>query len=114
VDPKGVEAVKKVAEVLAKNTDIAIRVEGHTDNVPLKGSGDMKDNWDLSVLRATNVAKILQNNGVASKRIIASGRGESMPVADNSTTEGKARNRRTEIILSPDLSKLYQVLGTGQ
>jgi chemotaxis protein MotB len=82
--------------------------------VPLKGSGDMKDNWDLSVLRATNVAKILQNNGVSSKRIIASGRGESMPVADNSTTEGKARNRRTEIILSPDLSKLYQVLGTGQ
>lgn len=112
VDPKGVDAIKKVAEVLSKNTDIAIRVEGHTDNVPLKGSGDMKDNWDLSVLRATNVAKIIQNNGVTATRIIASGRGESMPVADNSTTEGKARNRRTEIILSPDLSKLYQVLGT--
>ena len=111
VDPKGVDAIKKVAEVLAKNPDIAIRVEGHTDNVPLKGSGDMKDNWDLSVLRATNVAKIIQNNGVPATRIIASGRGESMPVADNSTTEGKARNRRTEIILSPDLSKLYQVLG---
>ena len=112
VDPKGVDAIKKVAEVLSKNSDIAIRVEGHTDNVPLKGSGDMKDNWDLSVLRATNVAKIIQNNGVPATRIIASGRGESMPVADNSTTEGKARNRRTEIILSPDLSKLYEVLGT--
>ncbi|HZG00819.1 MAG TPA: OmpA family protein [Chitinophagales bacterium] len=114
VDPKGVDAIKKVAEVLAKNTDIAIRVEGHTDNVPLKGSGDMKDNWDLSVLRATNVAKIIQNNGVTATRIIASGRGESMPIADNTSTDGKARNRRTEIILSPDLSKLYQVLGTGQ
>ena len=114
VDPKGVDVIKKVAEVLAKNTDIAIRVEGHTDNVPLKGSGDMKDNWDLSVLRATNVAKIIQNNGVTATRIIASGRGESMPIADNTSTDGKARNRRTEIILSPDLSKLYQVLGTGQ
>jgi len=112
VDPKGVDAIKKVAEVLSKNSDIAIRVEGHTDNVPLKGSGDMKDNWDLSVLRATNVAKIIESNGVNSKRIIASGRGDSMPIADNSTAEGKARNRRTEIILSPDLSKLYQVLGT--
>jgi chemotaxis protein MotB len=112
VDPKGVDAIKKVAQVLSKNSDIAIRVEGHTDNVPLKGSGDMKDNWDLSVLRATNVAKIIESNGVTATRIIASGRGASMPVADNSTTEGKARNRRTEIILSPDLSKLYQVLGT--
>ena len=112
VDPKGQDAIKKVAQVLSKNPDIAIRVEGHTDNVPLKGSGDMKDNWDLSVLRATNVAKIIENNGVTPTRIIASGRGESMPVADNSTTEGKARNRRTEIILSPDLSKLYEVLGT--
>ncbi len=110
VDPKGKEALKKVAEVLNKNTDITVNVEGHTDNVPLNGSGAMKDNWDLSVLRSTSIIRILEEYKVDSKRVIAGGRGEFSPVSDNSNAEGRAKNRRTEIILTPDLSKLYQLI----
>lgn len=110
LDPKGKEALKKVAEVLNKNSDITVNVEGHTDNVPLTGSGLMKDNWDLSVLRATSIIRILEEYKVDPKRVIAGGRGEYYPVSDNSTSEGRSKNRRTEIILTPDLSKLYQIL----
>jgi len=111
VDPKGKDALKKLAEVLKSNPDITIEIEGHTDNVPLKSNNYPKDNWDLSVLRATTIVKILtQENGVNAKRMIAEGRGEYFPVADNATAEGKSKNRRTEIILSPDLNALYQLL----
>lgn len=111
VDPKGKEALKKLAEVLQANPDITVEIEGHTDNVPLKSNNFPKDNWDLSVLRATSIVKILtQDNGVDAKRVIAEGRGEFYPVADNTTTEGKSRNRRTEIILSPNLDALYQLI----
>lgn len=111
VDPKGKEALKKLAEVLNTNPDINIEIEGHTDNVPLKSNNFPKDNWDLSVLRATSIVKILTiDNGVSAKRVIAEGRGEFFPVADNATTEGKAKNRRTEIILSPNLDALYELL----
>ncbi|MCY7410320.1 MAG: OmpA family protein [Chitinophagales bacterium] len=112
VDPKGKTALQKLAEVLKKNPDINITVEGHTDNVPLAGTGTMKDNWDLSVLRATSIIRILTDYGVDSKQIIASGRGEYFPVQLNSTTEGKAKNRRTEIILTPKLDELAKILGT--
>jgi chemotaxis protein MotB len=110
VDPKGKDALKKVAEVLNKNTDITVNVEGHTDNVPLNGSGSMKDNWDLSVLRATSIIRILEEYKVDPKRVIAGGRGEFSPVSDNGSAEGRSKNRRTEIILTPDLSKLYQLI----
>jgi chemotaxis protein MotB len=85
-------------------------VEGHTDNVAMKGSGEIKDNWDLSVMRATSVTKILILNGVDAKRLTAAGRGEHFPVAPNDTPDNKAKNRRTEIILIPNLDDLFQVL----
>ena len=114
VDKKGIEALAKVGEVLAKQTDIDINVEGHTDNVPLKGDV-IKDNWDLSVMRATAIVRILtEDYGVNPKQVIPSGRADKFPVADNTTTEGKAKNRRTEIILAPRISDLIKILNNGQ
>lgn len=111
VDPKGVDALKKLAAVLKQNPNLTIEIEGHTDNVPLAGTGMMKDNWDLSVLRATSIIRILTDSGVDPKQITASGRGEYFPVASNDSPEGKAKNRRTEIILSPRLDELMKLLG---
>jgi chemotaxis protein MotB len=110
VQKDGVAALVALAKVLVANPDINIMVEGHTDNVPMKGSGEIKDNWDLSVMRATSVTKVLILNGVDPKRITAAGRGEYFPVAPNDTPENKAKNRRTEIILIPNLDDLFQVL----
>lgn len=111
VDPKGVEALKKLSAVLKQNKDLSIDVEGHTDNVPLTGTGALKDNWDLSVMRATSITRILTDNGVDPKQINASGRGEYFPVSSNETSEGRSKNRRTEIILSPRLDELMKILG---
>lgn len=112
VDPKGKDALKKLADVLKANPGIQVEIEGHTDNVPLKSANFPKDNWDLSVLRATSIVKILTGDyGVDPKSVTASGRGEYFPVADNTTADGRARNRRTEIILSPDLTPLLQAIG---
>lgn len=108
VDPKGKEALQKLGEVLQKNPDIEVMVEGHTDNVPMKSSC-IKDNWDLSVLRATSIVRILQDKGVGPARILPAGRGEFFPKGTNETSEGRAINRRTEIILSPQLDELYQL-----
>ena len=110
VEPKGRDALVKLAEVLAKNQDIDILIEGHTDNVPVKPGSSFKDNWDLSVLRATSIVRILATNGVDEKRILPAGRSEFYPVADNATAEGKSRNRRTEIILSPKLDELFKLI----
>lgn len=110
VEPKGRDALVKLSDVLAKNTDIDVLVEGHTDNVPVKPGSSFKDNWDLSVLRATSIVRILTTNGVDERRILPSGRGEFYPVAENSTAEGKSRNRRTEIILSPKLDELFKLI----
>jgi chemotaxis protein MotB len=112
VDPKGVEALKKLAEVLQKDSTINIMIEGHTDNVPLKGSGYLKDNWDLSVLRATSIVRILTGFEVQPNRITASGRSEFDPVASNDDSPGRSLNRRTDIILTPNLDELYRILGT--
>lgn len=112
VDAKGRAALLQLAEVLQKNPDISIMVEGHTDNVPLAGTGFMKDNWDLSVLRATSIIRILTEAGVDARRITASGRSEYFPVAPNSTAEGRARNRRTEIVLTPRLEELTRLIGS--
>ena len=109
VDPKGKEALQSVATVLNTNPDISVLIEGHTDSIPV--SGKFQDNWALSVSRATAIVRILANDyKVDAKRVTASGRGEYYPIDSNSKPEGRARNRRTEIILSPNLSQLFQLL----
>jgi chemotaxis protein MotB len=110
VDTKGEQALAKIAEVLKKQTDVDIVVEGHTDNVPFRGSGQLQDNWDLSVKRATSVVRILEKNGLSTENVSASGRGETQPVASNETPEGRAKNRRTDIILAPQLDKLFKII----
>jgi chemotaxis protein MotB len=113
VEPKGVEALKALADVLNKNPDIQILVEGHTDNVPIK-TAVYKDNWDLSVARATSITRMMNEKyGVAATRMTASGRGEYFPKATNDTAEGKAKNRRTEIILSPKLDEIMNLLNSS-
>lgn len=109
VDPKGVGAIEQLADVLLKRPDISILIEGHTDNIPIK-TARFDDNWDLSVIRATAVSRILTKKGVPADRITAAGKGESTPIASNATPEGRAKNRRTEIILSPKLDVLYELL----
>jgi chemotaxis protein MotB len=114
VDPKGQEALKSLSEVLANNADINIMVEGHTDDVPLNGTNQIKDNWDLSVMRATAVSKIiLANKKIDPKRITASGRGEFFPLVVEKTPEARKKNRRTEIILTPNLTEVFKILQTN-
>jgi chemotaxis protein MotB len=111
VKPEGQRALRDLAAVLEKEKDISLLIEGHTDNVPLRPGSLMKDNWDLSVLRATSVARIiLQNPAIAPQRITAAGRGEYLPVASNATPEGRAQNRRTDIIITPRLQDILEVL----
>lgn len=111
VDPKGKNALAQLAKAIKNADGINILVEGHTDNVPLsRKSKYMEDNWDLSVMRATSIVKILEQNGVQPSSLTAAGRGEHLPVTDNSTPLNKQINRRTEIILTPDLSALFKVL----
>ncbi|MFI5151297.1 MAG: OmpA family protein [Bacteroidia bacterium] len=110
VEDKGQEALQKLAEVLNKNADIDIFIEGHTDNIPIKNS-KYADNWDLSVARATTIVRMLiDKNAVNPKRLTASGKGDNFPFASNDTAEGRAKNRRTEIILSPKLDELFDLL----
>ena len=110
VEAKGKDALKVLADVLDKNQDIDILIEGHTDNVPIKTSV-YKDNWDLSVARATSIIRILSTEySIAPTRLTASGRGEFFPKDNNKTEAGRARNRRTEIILSPKLEEIMQLL----
>lgn len=110
VEPKGVEALQVLADVLNKNPDIQVLIEGHTDNVPIK-TAIYRDNWDLSVGRATSITRLLNEKyAVLATRMTASGRGEYYPKATNETQEGKAMNRRTEIILSPKLDELMNLL----
>jgi chemotaxis protein MotB len=110
VDPKGKEALKTLAKVLNTTKDINVMIEGHTDNVPIK-TRLFADNWDLSTARATSIVRILTKDyGFDSKRITASGRSQFHPVKTNGTTAGRADNRRTEVILSPDLKELYSLV----
>lgn len=109
VNPKGKEALGQLAQVLNTNPDINVSIEGHTDSLPIKGK--FEDNWALSVARATSIVRILTNSyGVDPVRVTASGRSRYEPVDTNSTPEGRARNRRTEIILEPKLNELMQLL----
>ncbi len=109
VGENGKQAVGKLAKVLAENSDISVLIEGHTDNDPFNGPV-IKDNWDLSVKRATAIVRILKDSNVREKQITAAGRGEFVPVASNSSKEGKAKNRRIEIILSPNLDEIAKLL----
>lgn len=109
VESKGQEALAKIAEVMNKNLDIDISIEGHTDSLAIKTSR-FRDNWDLSTARATSVVRILLDNGMDATRVTAAGKGEFQPKGDNKTTEGRAMNRRTEIVLAPKLDELMQVL----
>jgi chemotaxis protein MotB len=110
VDTKGKAALKSLAMVLNNTNDITVMIEGHTDNVPIK-TASFKDNWDLSTARATSILRLLTKDyGFDPIRITASGRGEFHPVKSNDTVAGKAANRRTEIILSPNLSEIYKLL----
>ncbi|TAH25116.1 MAG: cell envelope biogenesis protein OmpA [Cytophagales bacterium] len=111
VDAKGVDALKKLAEALKDENDVSVLVEGHTDDVAIaKGTSGMEDNWDLSVLRATSITRILLSAGLSPKRISPSGRGEFMPVAEGKSAEARQKNRRTEIILTPKLDDLFKIL----
>ncbi len=107
VNNRGKEAISMLAAVL-NNSDLEIMVEGHTDPVPINTSRN-KDNWDLSVHRATSVTRIFTENGISPQRIIAAGRGEFHPVAENVSSEGRQENRRTEIVLAPKLDKLWKL-----
>lgn len=117
ISKAGLSAIRQLARVLEDNPDLDIMVEGHTDNAPyLPGTtGDVRDNWDLSVMRATAIVKQLLADGplITPSRIVASGHGEFQPVASNATPEGKQQNRRTEIILTPKLTALYQIIETS-
>jgi len=111
VNPKGKEALGKLAEVLNTNPDITVDIEGHTDSIPIRGK--YKDNWDLSTARANSIVRILTTDyQVDPVRVIASGHSQYDPVQSNGTPEGRALNRRTEIILSPKLDELYRLLET--
>ena len=113
IETKGTEAIRVLADVLNKNNDIDILVEGHTDNIPIK-TAVYHDNWDLSAARAISIVRILTDEyQISPLRLTASGKGEFSPRASNSTPEGRASNRRTEIILSPKLDELMKLLKTN-
>ncbi|HPW62592.1 MAG TPA: OmpA family protein [Cyclobacteriaceae bacterium] len=111
VDKKGVTALQQLAKAIKDQKDIQIMIEGHTDNVPIsKKSAYMQDNWDLSVMRATSITKILTGAGVTPKQITAAGKGEFSPLAANDNAQNKQKNRRTEIIITPNLDELFKLL----
>jgi chemotaxis protein MotB len=111
VNPKGTLALGKLADVLNQNPDITVDIEGHTDSIPIRGK--YQDNWDLSLARAASIVRILTvDYKVDPMRIIASGHSQYDPVQTNATPEGRALNRRTDIILSPKLDELYKLLQT--
>jgi chemotaxis protein MotB len=110
VTPRAQEVLGKVAKVLKNQPDIEFMVEGHTDTKPFR-RGVLLDNWDLSVKRATSVIRILQNKyGLQPSHMAAAGRGEYLPVASNDTEEGRAVNRRTRIIILPQLDQFFKLL----
>lgn len=110
VDARGKKAIQQLSTVLAANKDIDVLVEGHTDNVPYGGNGNIIDNWDLSVKRATAIVRILlENKDLEASRVMAAGRGEFNPIDTENTKEARQKNRRTEIILTPKLNDLLKL-----
>jgi chemotaxis protein MotB len=111
VGSEGRRAVMQLGNVLAQNPDISVLIEGHTDDVPYKGSGQVQNNWDLSVKRATAIVNILrENSNISPQNLTAAGRSEYAPVDTNTTSEGRAKNRRIEIILTPKLDEVSKLL----
>ena len=111
VNSEGRKAVNQLGTVLAQNPDIAVLIEGHTDNVPYGGSGQLKDNWDLSTKRATAIVQILRENAnIDPQNLTAAGKGEYAPVASNDSEAGRAKNRRIEVILTPKLDEINRLL----
>jgi chemotaxis protein MotB len=111
VGSEGRSAVNQLGNVLADNPDIAILIEGHTDNVPYAGNGQLSGNWDLSTKRATAIVNILrENSSINPENLTAAGRGEYAPIASNETAAGKAKNRRIEVILTPKLDEISKLL----
>lgn len=110
VNPQGRDALSKLAAVLNLNSDVSVNIEGHTDSIPIRGR--FQDNWDLSTARANAIVRILVNNyKVDPTRVVASGHSYYDPIDTNATSQGRAQNRRTEIILSPKLDEMYKLLG---
>jgi chemotaxis protein MotB len=111
VNSGGIDALNKLATALSIQNDLEILVEGHTDSISFSGKGLVKDNWDLSVMRATNVVKVLTKNSKLDPQILtAAGRAEFLPIASNKKSEGRSANRRIEMILSPNLDDLFRLL----
>jgi chemotaxis protein MotB len=111
VGTEGRKAVQQLGSVLGENPEIAVLIEGHTDNVPYKGNAQLSGNWDLSTKRATAIVNILrENNAINPENLTAAGRGEFAPIASNETAEGKAKNRRIEVILTPKLDEISKLL----
>ncbi|MEJ6980793.1 OmpA family protein [Pedobacter sp. P351] len=111
IDEKGRQALTELAKVLKTQPEINISVEGHTDNQRVVNLGQIKDNWDLSVLRATSVVRYLTDEqNVESNRITATGKGEFQPIAAGNAGDARSRNRRIEIVLSPKLDELYNLI----
>jgi len=111
VDRQGEQALRELAAVLGQNPDINVMIEGHTDDVPVRSGASFRDNWDLSVLRATAIVRILQRHGdIDPQRFIAAGRGEYQPVDTDDSPEARRKNRRTEIILTPQLDELFRII----
>ncbi|QXP60905.1 OmpA family protein [Olleya sp. HaHaR_3_96] len=111
VGTQGRKAVKQLGTVLGDNPEISVLIEGHTDNAPYPAKGNISNNWDLSTKRATAIVSILQENGnIKADNLTAAGRGEFAPIAPNTTAEGKAKNRRIEVILTPKLDKINNLL----
>ncbi len=112
VGTEGRKAVKKLGNVLGDNPEIAVLIEGHTDDAPYSGNGQIKNNWDLSTKRATAIVAILEKNRrIKANNLTAAGRGEHSPIASNDSSEGKAKNRRIEVILTPKLDAISKILG---
>jgi len=111
IDEKGKQALTELAKVLKQQPEINISVEGHTDNQKVNNLGQIKDNWDLSVLRSTSVVRYLTDNEkIESVRMTATGKGEFQPLGANSSAEARSKNRRIEIVLSPKLDELYNLI----
>ena len=111
INEQGLNAIRNLASVLENEKEISVLIEGHTDNVPYRGNGQVKDNWDLSVMRATSVVRALLKSGnIEPVRLSASGRSEYLPIDTADNAEARAKNRRTEIILTPNLDQLFQLI----
>ena len=113
IELQGKQALMRLSKVLEENPDLSILIEGHTDNIPFTSKGAMESNWDLSTKRATAVVKILlENNNILPQNLTAAGKSEFVPIASNTTIEGRAANRRIEIILSPSLDKIIELINS--